>query len=481
MSFVPDCHHDVFVSYAHRDDEPPLGCPHGWVTTLMTEVRRLLTEKLVESDLWMDHKLAGNDPITPVIYHHLESSATLVIVLSPAYLSSEWCRRERDAFLTRIEGFKQQGASIFVIEKEKIQAEDWPAELRDLKGYPFWQIDPLDNERMRTLGYPCPNPTTPDDRNYYKMILDLSDDLVKELKQIKNARDTAPPERIHTAEPTGQRIFLAEVTDDLEQRRQEVRRFLEQHGFKVVPEVFYGYEPGHFREAMQADLAGCRLFVQLLSEFAGKKLPGAEQGFPSLQHEIAAEQGLTVFQWRALELDFDKAEPSQLELLGKPSVIAEPIEHFKARLVRKATEKPAPTPPPSSGHIVFVNFRDEDKELATQVKSIADQMGLGYALPLRRGRPSEIRRDMERKLIESDAIMVLYGVAPETWVHEQLLNYNKLAWKRDRPGIGLALCEFPPPEKEELGMKLPGMEFLDCRAGIDPQVIRRFLEPLQSS
>jgi hypothetical protein len=66
-------------------------------------------------------------------------------------------------------------------------------------------------------------------------------------------------------------IFLADVTDDLDLRRNEVRDYLEQAGFKVLPESWRPYDDlAAFEAAVDRDLAQCTLFAQLLSEVPGK-------------------------------------------------------------------------------------------------------------------------------------------------------------------------------------------------------------------
>lgn len=91
-AFVPHCEHDIFISYAHVDDEPALGAAEGWVTTLVKGLRTLLAQKLGRSDaysLWMDHQLPRNVQITPQIMDILQKTATLVVILSPGYVASD--------------------------------------------------------------------------------------------------------------------------------------------------------------------------------------------------------------------------------------------------------------------------------------------------------------------------------------------------------------------------------------------------------
>src|SRR6266850_1590190 len=41
-----DALYDVFVSYAHADDEIPAGAARGWVTTLAAELNKVLRRKI---------------------------------------------------------------------------------------------------------------------------------------------------------------------------------------------------------------------------------------------------------------------------------------------------------------------------------------------------------------------------------------------------------------------------------------------------
>ena len=96
--------HDVFISYAHADNIPVPGSHLGWVTIFAENLKNLLGRKLDrDADVWMDHReLQGNVPLTPTIMEALRDTATIVVMASPRYRASEWCRRERENFLAFI-------------------------------------------------------------------------------------------------------------------------------------------------------------------------------------------------------------------------------------------------------------------------------------------------------------------------------------------------------------------------------------------
>ena len=96
--------YDIFVSYAHADDEIPAGARNGWVTTLVEELNKVLRRKLGGSGarIWMDHQLAANANVLNTLLATLRSSRTLLLVMSPGYHQSVWCQRELGNFLSHI-------------------------------------------------------------------------------------------------------------------------------------------------------------------------------------------------------------------------------------------------------------------------------------------------------------------------------------------------------------------------------------------
>lgn len=223
MAFVPGYQHDIFVSYAHVDDVSDLSLQRGWVTELIKNLEQFLAERLGRADaysLWMDYQLAGNLAFTDAIIDSIRQSATLLIVLSPGYLASEWGRQKQNEFLTAIKSKQYNRSRIFVVETQRMPAEHRPQALSGLLGYKFWVEDETGHERM--LGSPAPDRK---DTEYWEQIERLASDLVVTLKKIAQAEaeDKEPPPAATPpsipAEPTEEAFDLPpDIAEILEQK-----------------------------------------------------------------------------------------------------------------------------------------------------------------------------------------------------------------------------------------------------------------------
>jgi hypothetical protein len=475
MGFVPDHDHDVFVSYAHIDNEPLAGAADGWVTTLVRNLTTIVRQKLGDRegrlDVWVDDELAGNVPFPAQIEAALGRTATLLVIMSPGYLASDWCRQEREAF-RRVAASKARGVSqLFIVHRDRIDRRQMPAEFGELLGYSFWVES---GRTSRTLGVPIPTSGEPE---YYDRINQLGSELAGELQRL---RGVGGP---RTADPQAPAVFLAEVTDDLDPRREEVRRYLNQTGIPVLPTTYYSHDDAAaFAAAMAADLGQSKLFVQLLGPLPGRKPPSAPNGFPALQYDLARRHGATIVQWRSRDVDLEKVEDLQHRALLEADVVrACPIEELKQTIVAEVRRLPAPSKSRSAAEmLVFVNSDGPDRGLAEQICRILDGQGLGYSLAMQAGDPAEVRNDLEDNLRACDGLMLVYGATSVAWVRSQLRQCRKVLSQRDQPLTALAVFEGPPPDKVGLDLMLPNLQRLDCRNGVNDVALQAFVRSLKS-
>lgn len=173
---------DLFVSYAHADDKVPAGARNGWVTTLVGQLKLVLQRKLggTGAQVWMDHALAANQPLTATLRDRVSRSRTMLIVLSPGYVKSTWCQRELCDFVTAAQA-RGEAENIFAVELEPIdrdsQASLLPAPIRELVPIAFWERDGDDEPRL--AGYPTPK--ADEYSKYWKLVNRLAGQLARRL------------------------------------------------------------------------------------------------------------------------------------------------------------------------------------------------------------------------------------------------------------------------------------------------------------
>ncbi|MCK5719690.1 MAG: TIR domain-containing protein [Thiomargarita sp.] len=186
MVYVPDYKHDIFVSYAHVDNESLIPGRTGWVTTLVNGLKKELAKQLGREDafsLWMDHGLRGNEAVTPDIDNQLKNSATFIFFATRGYFASHWCRLEFHSFLKQV---GEGSGRLFMVVTKPLDAEQKLPEIEELAGYDFWKKD--SNGIARTLAEPIPNPET--EPEYYIKLSDMAAQLADKLNHLRNEATT---------------------------------------------------------------------------------------------------------------------------------------------------------------------------------------------------------------------------------------------------------------------------------------------------
>lgn len=481
--------HRIFVSYAHDDDSKFVGAKFGWVTALLNDVENTLGQEGVRRQnfkFFVDRRfLSPNDSLTEQILDGVRNADLFLAVMSPGYLSSDWCRKECNEFLNAV---KERGKSrVFIVRKQPVDRSSEPEEFRDLLGVDFWTERP-DHSGTFTFGYPLPNPENPEHFNYYERLQDLCRWLAKALVSISGTSGFSPTTSQPPVTPdkvmAPNSVFLAPVNYDLEGQWDNARRYLDQANVKVVPDTVYQYsrEPADFKKQVEAGIAQCDLFVQLLSTIPFRDQEPSTD-YAQMQLEAARSAKKTILQWRhPLATPSSAPDPTQSALLDAETVRAESIEDFKQEVRQKAFEKPAPPeppPPPPSMKVVLVDAAVSDKVLAQQIKQALCEYGAAVVMlapPESDADPTMSRLEFEENLKQCDALIVVYGQSPSNWVVQQWKQWQKSQAIRKRPATSLGLYDGPPEKDGEVG--LPGI-YLDCRKGLDRAKLKQFLDEVR--
>jgi hypothetical protein len=474
MTFVGDCDHDIFISYSHDDDAELPGMCKGWVTTFVTFLRMRMNQKLRHDtySLWTDADLGAYAHVSDQLVEAVRNTAVLLVIVSPSYIASEWCKRERSKFLQLIQHHGK--ARVVVVQREPV--ENMPPELTDLKTHEFWVQE--ERESLVVLG--CPSP----DAEYYKRMNDLCEDLVDLLQRLREERQQLGGNVLSApvSTQTRQFVYLARTTYDIERERSDVKRFLEQASIGVLPQTSYNLEPDTFRRCAERDMRQCTLFIQLLSLVPFRKPVNSANDYSAIQFDLAEKLGKPVLQWRHPELDTQAAaDERQKALLEGTEVRAESLEDFKQEVKNRALLKPVIDEGRRLNAFVFVDTDLLDQPLADEVCKSLNRLGTDYVLPRSlspKGKdldPEVVRKDLEANLRDCDALIILYGNSDADWVREQLRQCHKTLARRERPLNALAVFEGPPAEKEPLLISLQGMRVVDCRRGFNENELQQFL------
>lgn len=453
--------HDIFVSYARLDDQPLPGVEIGWVTNLVRGLRIQLARQMGRADdfdLWMDHRLAGNDAVTPKIETALAASRTILICLSKPYLASRWCQKELQEFLER---HAIQSHRVFVIEPEPV---DRPEALHDLLGYRFWEKSP--EGQVIRWGWPTPDPQQ---LPYYERIDDLARDLAKILAEADphSPAGTSPS----VAPPPGDAVFLAESSADLSRERETMRRFLEQQGLRVLPLAAYpSMTQARLETRLQQEMAGCKLYLQLLST-------DDQGGLAAVYHRTAERAGIPRLLWRPRGLDLAQvADADHVALLKSADIVVSDQVELQ-REVQRRLRPPPPSRSPGNDLFLFVNHAREDGcHLQPLLKELKER-GIGYIHPLPEpAQPDKALQDWEVNVLDCDALLMLCYQTEVEWVRGQVRLLRRSLAKREQPIRGIGICHEPGIE---LGVALPQLVQIACANRCPITCIETFLREIQ--
>jgi hypothetical protein len=216
--------HDVFVSYAHLDDQPPLGLKEGWVTVFVEELEKILSSRIGRKpDVWMDYLLVENAQVDAELEDRVRGSKTMILFMSPSYLNSDWCRMEIGNFLARNSARKNK-ESVFIVAVDETTREKWHSRLQALT--PLNLYRKTKRGATEQLGYP--RPSLDNDPEYWSQLNELAHLIKKQLELIEqtaepitanSSNQPLPATAVAVQQPKNQTktptVWVAQPTPDL--------------------------------------------------------------------------------------------------------------------------------------------------------------------------------------------------------------------------------------------------------------------------
>ncbi len=453
---------DVFISYAHVDNETLAAGQDGWISLLHERLRKRLRQLLGEEvKIWRDLKLQGNDEFADTLVIRVSKAGVLLSVLSPRYIKSDWCRKELSHFCQEARhgvGLTINNKSrVFKVVKTHIPRERHPQELSGSLGYEFYEYDEATG-RAKEFGADL------DDRRYWDKFEDLAQDISQQIINLRSLSSAANPaaktsasgSNGHTANGHEKAvIYLAETTADLTLERDRVRRELSQFGYQVVPDKELPLQGPKLIETVTEYLRQARLSVHLIGAHYGIVPELEDRSIVRIQHDLAeARSDNSQFKrliW--LPSDLKPKESRQqafIEYLSNSPValknaelLREKLEDLKTVIQNQLASlqvKPAQEMTDAGQTYIYLICEQRDFDAIQPLYQYLYESGSEVMLPATGENAIE---ENQQNLRDCDALLVYFGHGSERWLRTQFSEISKVV-DRARPMLAKAVYVAPP-------------------------------------
>ena len=185
--------------------------------------------------IWWDEDLDPTAQLTPELKAKVKSSGILLIVMSPLYLASCWCKDELTWFSEQIQDRLQDPERVFIIRAVRTDESKWPPFLRDERGFTQPGFGFHDQQNVEPY---CWGGSTENINEYTRSLRTLRTILTKRLHDLrdraqKRAEVQAAPRYTHSGT---RRIYLHARAEDAP-IRQKIDDLLREDGFDPVVDM----------------------------------------------------------------------------------------------------------------------------------------------------------------------------------------------------------------------------------------------------
>ena len=477
---------DVFVSYAHFDNEPDTQ-EIRWVSRFQADLKVALRQRLgADPDIFFDNRSLQNQFLDELV-QNARGAAAFIAIMSPSYMKRPWTIKELEAF----DASNPDQNRLVPVELLPVLESECHPRLLQVKRAPFYWKDPLEEDIALKLT-PKFNPD-----KYEQRLQGLAHRMEALLRSI---RDRSPKPVDVKGPLTGEIILLAQVTNDLYDERDQVVAYLSQFGARILPEADYKRGGPEFAEAFKAELAQSGLFVQLLGPYRSNRPPDLlgdgstePKSYAQFQYDTAKASGKPVLQWRRPDINPATITHWDKRLLDGPEVLVMGLQEFMKEIKKaierknaavekekaKAEKEKEKGDGPARSQFLFINADASDKELTDQLlKAFENKRDWIAAGPLFEGSAEEITKDLDANLVDCDTLLLVYGKADAPWVRAQLRRYSKIERLRELPPRVKSILFAPPAPKSEIAMT-GGFSRIDFQDGLSGEKLEQIVAELR--
>jgi hypothetical protein len=502
MGISGDANKAIFISYCHADNDDTLG--EGWIEqfhkVLRSRLKAITGVRNPEEELgiWRDKEIQGNEEFSQVLLEKINQAKIVISILSPSYITSEWCLREIDEFVKaaneEADLVVQNKARLFKVLKTPVDREKHPKSLRTQTGYEFYVID-------KETRIPSEFSLLKGDGNTalaLQKINDIAHGILHTLESLEQeeAKDTVDKQPISNA-PT---VYLAETSYDFDEERNQIRRELEAIGIRVLPEGDLPIRnPDQFRKAVHDALEQCSLSIHIIGACRSVGVAGFTDDTTRIQNQFAAEWSkdnkTNRLIWIPPDLSPEDEEQKKfIELLQTDSNTQSNAEvlmtprHELLSVIGDSLKNPSqsePEPAEKGVHIrkqIYVCYADEDN---VAVKPLIDHLfDQGHEILESLSAPGADEQQIfeihKRNLCDCDAVILFANSGGAFWLKMQLSEIQRsAAWRKNGPIMAVAIYITPTGFNENQRPRTH-YDVIEGSEPFNPAVLSAFITPLGS-
>ena len=502
MSYLPGFDCDIFISYAHANNDD------GWVTYLHNELQRALDGFMEGVTIWRDEKkLNSNTRFDPEIEKQIKGSAVFLALVSGRYLESDYCGKELRLFHRKAQNEKwglsvENQSRLFNLLLYDIDYREWPPELGGVTGLKFHDDS----------GWPSDQK----EKDFEFQVRKLTREIVGLLKTFKKATSalTVQPSRAPAPLPPSPgpgngdsagedafTVFLAASSDSLEIQQERVLNELRRNGVRVITDIPPPVGATEHDEKVRAELGRAALSVHLLTDSPGQNIfdlnettngdgKPLKKSYSQRQIELGLKHARHQLIWLPPDLLIESVENerhkqflAELEGGDHPAtcrIIREPKSDI-ARVALDFVEKikqevPAPKPVAAA----LLNFHIKDRREAWKLCEFLDQRGVLPITEPEMDDPKQTLRILEERIKQVNRLIFVFGAVERSWVKERLWELLKMASSYNCLPKACGIYFVPPRKKATDGnfglpITIPICEFDDADIA-NPQALKPLLE-----
>jgi hypothetical protein len=456
MPVVPGFTHDLFVSYAHLNNRPLSTEDRGWVTEFVETLRNLLEQQSRDFTLWEDKRLVSGELWDETIPEAVQSSAVLLVVFSPSWIDSSYCRKELElfrgqrhpAFGWQVRDSGRAFSRIQGLVLQNVPLEQWPPELKAATPVRF---------ATGTIAFLSKPARTDMKDPYFQESVKIAESVWATIEAMRKPKQdrTAIETMGLSARPQsaiGSPIFLAEVTDDLYEQRERLEKWLgEIKTFELLPASTY-----------EESIGRAGVSVHFFSEVGGRPAPGKEFSLPRLQLEWARQhlKGSRPVVWLPKGLDLNKAGEGHRKFLtsledGSVELLRIDFEDLKSEVQKKVAPKASPLGQTmrirrKAGPLVYISALDGGNGSLKGLKEKLVEADCGVSCLDLSDETEESRNRHLRNLRTCDGLVVPYTAKTQSRAEDLVLQAYEMMRQFDRPRA-IAAVEVLPAAAREFG------------------------------